>query len=136
MSRAKLYQILQTDAASAVSGALGAIGLKRENIYLTGIDSPHGEVFLIIKFGEMTRGMGPVNRSNVTVWAYDKDRDYQRIDQMLKRIRVLFEAVEATQTDTGWITTIRWTGDSEDLFDDVYRASARNSAYQMTDSGR
>ena len=136
MSRASLYQLLYVDASNASAGTLGAIGLLPGSIYTTGVDTPKGDTFLIIKFDDMRRGMGASNRTNVTIWVYDTNKDYRRIEQMLRRIRQLFEGTEATQTDTGWITAIRWTGDGADLFDDVYRASVRNSAFQMIDSGR
>ena len=136
MSRTFLYQTLADDADSVAAGTLGAIGLKSANIYTSGIDSPAGDVFLIIKFGGAEPGMAAVNRTNVTIWAYDKDKDYLRIERMLKRIRQVFESIEAQQTAEGWITAIEWTGDGDDLYDDVYRASTRNTAFRVTDSGR
>lgn len=136
MSRTYLYQKLVTDAQSIAAGTLGAIGLKAASVYASGIDTPEGELFIIIKFGDMQRGMAAVSRTNVTIWVYDRNKDYLRIEQILKRIRQMFESVEAQATAEGWITSIEWTGDSEDLVDDVYRASTRNSAFRVTDSGR
>lgn len=136
MSRTKLYQVLKQDATANSPGTLGAIGLHPDHIYAAGVDSPDGDLFVTIVFGNSDVGIGASKRTAVTVWVYDRDRDYLRIEAALKRIRALFEGVEAAKTVEGWITTIRWTGDSGDLADDVYRARVRNSDFIMVDSGR
>jgi hypothetical protein len=136
MSRTYIYQILKQDANSTATGTLGYIGLSPANVYTAGVDSPKGDVFVTVRFDESSPGFGGSNRTNIRVWAYDRDRDFLRIERMLKRIRTLLESVEATKTTEGWITTIKWTGDSPDLHDDIYRASARNSEFTLVDSGR
>jgi hypothetical protein len=136
VSRTKIYGILKQDASATSAGTLGAIGLAPGHIYAGGVDSPQGELFVTIVFGDSQPGFGDVLRTNVTIWAYDRDRDYLRIEAILKRIRLLFESLDAAQTTEGWITSIRWTGDSGDLSDDVYRARARNADFMMVDSGR
>lgn len=136
MSRTFLYSVIKQDSLSTAPGTLGTLGLQADNIYVAGMDTPKGDVFLTLRFGEMRRGFGASNRASAVVWAYDRDKDYLRIERMLFRVRELFEAVEAQKTAEGWITCIRWEGDSEDLADDVFRASARNSSFTVIDSGR
>lgn len=134
MSRTTVYQVLSTDADSSAPGSLGDIGLKKDNIYVSGKDTPEGEVFLLIRFGVRRRGYGGSYPGEVVVWAYDRNNDYLRIDRILKRIRDILTAVEARKTPEGFITTIRWVSESEDLSDDVYRASARNTLFEMVSS--
>lgn len=136
MSRTTIYQLLTQDAHSSAPDSLGGIGLHPEHIYAAGLDTPHGDVFVTIRFSTSSPGVGASKRTQFTVWAYDRDRDYLRIEAMLKRARYLLEGLEAVRTAEGWITTVEWTGDSEDLNDDIYKASARNSTFMMVDSGR
>lgn len=136
MSRTFVYSLLKTDANSTSLGSLGDIGLKPDNIYGAGVDTPQGEVFLAIRFGAQGPGHGPSNKGLFTIWAYDRNSDYLRIDQMLKRCRELLDSVSAQKTTEGWITTIDWESESEDLADDVYRASARNATFAIVSSGR
>lgn len=136
MSRTTIYQLIRQDAHFSAPGSLGGIGLEPEHVYAAGVDTPHGDVFVTIRFGTSDPGMGASKRTQVTVWAYDRDRDYLRVEAILRRIRILLEGLEAYRTAEGWITSIKWTGDSEDLNDDIYKASARNSSFTMIDSGR
>lgn len=136
MSRTTIYQLIRQDSSNSAPDALGGIGLLPENVYAAGIDTPRGELFVTIRFGLSDPGMGASKRTQVTVWAYDRDRDYLRIEAMLKRVRILLEGLEAARTAEGWITSVEWSGDSEDLYDDIYKASARNSTFMMIDSGR
>lgn len=136
MSRSYIYQLLKTDAHSTAPGSLGLIGLDPDNIYAAGVDEPRGRRFLIMRYGERTPGVGLSNRTELVVWAYDRDKDHDYVEAMLVRVRTLLEGIEAQQTAEGWITSIQWTGNSPDLFDDAYRAVGINSGYQVIASGR
>lgn len=137
MSRTYLYQALVQDANSVVSGSLGDLGIKGGNVYAGEVDSPEGDAFLILRFGPVSPGIGPVNIGPAFVWAYRRDSaDYLELDVVLKRIRDLFTAIEAQATAEGWITEIVWLGDSDDFSDDVYHAVARNASFTIVASGR
>jgi hypothetical protein len=136
MSRSFLYEAIRTDSFSPAPGALGDLGLDPDNIYAGDVDEPRGRKFLVLRYGPMTRGIGPSNRLELIVWAYDRDKDHDAVEALLTRVRTVLESIEAQKTTEGWITTVTWTGNSGDLYDDAYRAVGINSGYQVIASGR
>jgi hypothetical protein len=137
MSRTYLYQALVADAVSIAPGSLGDLGLNPGHIYTGEIDSPEGDLFLVLRFGETTPEIAPVNSGSTIVWAYERQSgDYLRLDKVLKRVRTMFIGIEAQKTNEGWITEVRWLGDSGDLADDIFHAITKNSSYNVIASGR
>lgn len=65
------------------------------------------------------------------VWVYDEPGDYTKIDTIVRRIRALMGEVVAQPVAGGHISSIRWTGDSPDLYDTVYKAIVRNTSYEV-----
>lgn len=136
MSRTFVYQTLVTDANSGDPESLGGVGITPASIYASGVDTPRGDTFLVVRFGSVGRGQSVSFRGEFTIWVYDKNNDYLRIDRIIKRCRYLLESIEAQKTLEGWITSISWSGSSDDLHDDVYRAHVRNAAFAIVSSGR
>jgi hypothetical protein len=136
VSRSYIYQLLKTDAHSTAPGSLGVLGVEPAHIYAGDTDEPRGRQFIILRYGPLVRGISQSNRVELVVWAYDRDKDHDAVEVVQKRVREILEVVEAQKTAEGWITTIVWTGNSPDLYDDAYRAVGINSGYQVIASGR
>lgn len=136
MSRTFIYQSLKEDALSAAPDSLGTLGLQADNIYSGDVDEPRGRRFIVLRYGERQPGIGPSNRVELIVWAYDRDKDHDAVELLQKRVRVVLEGIEAQQTLEGWITLIEWTGNGPDIYDDAYRAVGITSGYTVITSGR
>lgn len=129
-TRDVVWQRLTTDPQLAVLGidSLTTFGVM-------GADSPRREgVWVVLRWGLIEPGPGRDSLSNVVnldVWAYNAEPDYKPVVDVLQRCRALLVGMEGFSG----VSSVQWTGDSEDLWDDVYRAVTRNSSYRIAASG-
>jgi hypothetical protein len=66
---------------------------------------------------------------------HDTPGDYFRINQILKRLRVLLSTLETQgDPDGGYITDVLWQGNSDDFYDDEAKTINRYAQYQLTGS--
>jgi hypothetical protein len=118
-ARAALYTLLDTDAELETLGV--------QAVYPTNaVDTPAEDCFLVVRWDPTTAAFGTVGADRVQIWAHDKDRDYGRIDSILRRLRQLLTAqVHLSGADGQTLVTAEWRGESQDLFDDGYQTVAR-----------
>jgi hypothetical protein len=94
----------------------------------------------------LLRGQGPdltlkgSHTQEVVLWVYDQPRYYERIDQAHKIARAAFLAAAPrskvlADATTVWLTCVEWNGESEDNYDDQWRASTRSASYNFVGSG-
>ena len=99
-----------------------------------------------IRMMPLERGIGPdgtlkgSHRQEVVLWIYDEPRYYERIDQAHKIARAAFLAAAPrskviADTTTVWLTCVEWNGESEDNYDDQWRASTRSASFWFVGSG-
>lgn len=105
------------------------------------IDTPEERPFLNLIWGDTNEGLSVVKRRLLTVWVHDVPEDYSRIDAIVFRLRSVLTAIEgASWTEnggqSGWVTAIRWEGDSGDLADDGHGTIVRTSSYSIIGSGQ
>jgi hypothetical protein len=134
-----VYQTLAADSA------LAALGFADENIYANAApDSPpetESGVWMVLNWGEELPGVtGQRGRTRTTVraltmWLYDRQRDYGTINSGLKRLLDIMEALEQASTGAGMLTCATWQGDGVDGYDDVYQAVYRTSTYTIVANG-
>lgn len=110
-------------------------GITQESQFAGDVDTPGPRPYIVYRWGGALPGVDVSRVRTLTVWFHDHPNDYTRIDAMVRRVRSLFEATYAVQTETGWITDIRWTTDSDDLTDDGTRTICRTSTYTIVGSG-
>lgn len=124
-ARAALYSLLADD------GVL--VGLGVEAIYpVNAVDTPPEECFLIIRWDDTTKAYGVTGSNRATVWAHDKDRDYERITGVLQRIEDLLAGAVHRAGEDGWtLTQADWLGQGPDLFDSGYETCTRYSDFQV-----
>lgn len=137
MSRTFVQGLLVADANSNVAGSLKTLGVVPEAIYAAeAADDIKVWPFIVHRWGTIVKGIGASKRQYVDIWAHDRNRDYVRIDAIMKRVETLFNAVGAEDAAEGWITQIDWQGSSSDLRDDGYDTVTRNSTFLVIGSTR
>lgn len=92
--------------------------------------------YLVTKFRETTPGASRTSRRHlVELWAYDEPRDYTRLEKGLDAaFAVLHErsgGPVVAEGETTWLVEGTWESTSNDLTDDVLRASTRYSTYTL-----
>jgi hypothetical protein len=139
--RALVYQVVAHDAQ------LITLGLGESNTFANGApDSPPDRVWGVLRWGPEVPGLagqrgraGRVTDREVTLWVYDKQHDYGRINDIIKRWCEVMEGIDAQRTGIdptdGWVVQCDWQGDGDDTYDDVYEAWAKPSTYRIIASG-
>lgn len=137
MSRTYLQSVLSADAALATPGTLGYLGLSAEALFAAeSADDVTLFPFLTHRWGPVTKGVGNSVRQSVDIWVHDRDRDYVRIDAILKRVKAILTSVESITATEGHISQIDYEGSSPDLRDDGYDTITRNSTFTVIGSTR
>jgi hypothetical protein len=120
------------------SAPLAALGYDEPNIFpIYAPDSPDSRRWMVLRWGAVSRGIGPANKEALTVWIYNREPDYDPIIAAIKEIKALLPTLVAQRfTDgSGAVLGADWQGDTDDSYDDAYRAYMRNTAWQLTASG-
>lgn len=119
------------------SPELANLGLNADTISPTfSPDGPSGDRFLVLRWGSTGRGIGAVNRVGLECWAYNRQPDYGPIADALMEIRRLLPTLAATvMAPTEAVVAVDYGGDSDDLYDDGYRAYTRWTSHTITASG-
>jgi hypothetical protein len=88
--------------------------------------------FLIVSWQPGSAAFGKHGSEAVLVWAHDKDRDYTAVDAALSRVRdLLHDATHIVGEDGRTLTTARWNGVSDDLYDDGYGTVTKNADFTV-----
>lgn len=133
--RTLVYDTLKVDAQ------LIALGIDEDSLYPNfSADSPAADQqrWVVLRWGVVEPPFAPqvpVRPQTLTLWAYDRERDFAAIAAILRRCRTLLTDLSAVWTGDGHLLEIQQTGSSEDLWDDGYQAVTRNEAYRMVASG-
>lgn len=104
-------------------------------------DSPAAtlQVWAVLNWGIEEPPLGrdtTTRRRFVSVWAYDRQRRYDRIEAILGRVRDLLYPLKAVNYAAGgWITEVTDNGTSEDLWDPAYNAATKNWQLTIVSSG-
>lgn len=121
------------------SPALEALGLNAENISPNfSPDGPAGDRFLVMRWGTTTRGVGSVNQVRLGCWAYNRQPDYFPVVKILEEVRRLLPTlvgVVMSPSPMEAVLGVDYEGDSDDLYDDGYRAYTRWTSHTITASG-
>jgi hypothetical protein len=122
-SRAAVQSLLQDDPI--------LIGLGVGAVYgANAVDTPAEDLFLIVSWNVKDLAFKSTATTRLTVWAHDKDRDYGRIADVLRRVRdVLLDAVHVAGADGWTLTLVEWDGEGPDLFDEGYNTVTRYSDF-------
>lgn len=111
---------------------LNTLGINEDHVWAAGaLDGPQPTPFMVIRWGNTNRGIGPVNSAECTLYVHDDPGDYGRINDILHRSRQVMLALAASGATANWIIDVQWQGDSGDLADDVYKTVMRNGSFNV-----
>lgn len=129
-------------AALSNDSVLTGLQITSASLFTThDVDTPQARPFVVLRWQNTVPGLGDddtrwVNTRRLQVWAHDDPGDYDRIDQILQRVRVVLKQLVGVNTgESGsWIAETNWEGDSDDLSDEAVGTITRNSSYSFTGS--
>lgn len=99
-------------------------------------DAVEASRFLVFRWGVTAPGIGNVNRVDLGCWVYNREADYGPIAAALLEMRRLIPTLEGVRmSPTEAVLGIGYNGDSDDLYDDGYRAWTRYTSHTITASG-
>jgi len=122
---------------------LNSLGINENSLFGTlAADSPSADLqkWMVIRWGLEE---APLHRDTtsrrrfLSVWGYDRRRDFADIDLMLHRARAVLYPLKGINYNgsDGWITEVTDNGFSDDVWDPDYEASTRNWQATIIASG-
>ena len=129
--RQYIYDKIRTDPI------ITSLGFDQDSMFNTNdVDTPQVRPMMVFRWGASSVGLDVVNFRTFQVWVHDEPTDYTLIDTALERVRMVLTSVsgESTGDDDKWVSQIEWTGDSDDLDDDVQRTVTRYSQFNLVGS--
>lgn len=140
--REGVWQLLRADATLMAYGAGSGSADDKLAIFPNfTLDSPAAGLtrWMTLRWGAAD---SPVGRDSETrpvpmsVWCYDRERDFTVIGGALGRVRILMKAVQGLALPgSGYLTAADWSFSSEDIWDDTYEAVARGETYRLVTNG-
>lgn len=134
---------LRTVVFNALAGdpALNALGIDVESLYPNHApDSPAATQmrWAVLRWGVAEPSLGRDTTARpiaMSLWVYDREKDFGDIDAILKRARAVLLAMPLMATGDGSIIGVDWALSSEDLVDETYDAVVRSETYRVVASG-
>jgi hypothetical protein len=116
---------------------LNFLGLSQENLYpqYSATQPPQENFFVVLRWGPTGVGIGSAAPVDLSIWAYEREPDYSRISDVLKRCKRVVPMLTSASTGDGWVLGVEDTGGSPDLYDDVWARYTRNHTFRITASG-
>lgn len=123
-------------AAIIGDATLQSLGVVDGGVLSGDIDTPEPRPLLNLKWGTTTPAPfgGVAQRTTLAIWVHDEPNDYERIDSICRRLRVLLPSLMGLQDVADYVSQISWDGDGPDLKDDGHRTVARVSNYTINGS--
>jgi len=123
-ARAAVQTLLEDDADLQVIGV--------EAVYAAdSVDTPAEDCFVVIRWQPSIWSFRNKATDAFTVWVHDREHDYGRIQDALKRIQDIFaDAVHVRGTDGWTLTQADWRGEGPDLTDGGYDTRTRYADFQ------
>lgn len=124
-------------AALLADSTLQSLGIVSDDYILSGeVDSPAVRPFINLKWG--TTNPAPfgnvAQQTTLVAWVHDEPNDYERIDAILRRLRVLIPSLVGLRDTHDYVSQASWTGDGVDLKDDGHRTIVRQGNYTLNGS--
>lgn len=123
-------------AAIIADSTLTTLGVVPEGVLTGDIDTPEPRPFLNLKWGTTNPAPfgGSAMRTTLAIWVHDSPNDYERIDAICRRLRVLLPSLLGLQDTDDYVSQIAWDGDGVDLKDDGHRTITRVANYSLNGS--
>lgn len=98
-------------------------------------DKPVAPFAVLAWQGVAAVGRGRTGLPRLTLWVYEPRGSYATIDNALRRATIVLEGASDYTFAGERISQADFEGSSVDLYDDIYRANARNAGYRVVGSG-
>jgi hypothetical protein len=122
-------------AAIIGDAPLIALGVTSGGTLAGDVDTPEPRPFLNLKWGTTNPALGGVaQQTTLSIWVHDTPGDYERIDSICRRLRVLLPSLLGLADLDDYVSQIAWTGDGADGQDDGHRTIYRQSNYTLNGS--
>jgi hypothetical protein len=124
-ARAALHSLIEDDPT--------LLGLGVETVYSSNaVDTPSEECFIVVRWDSTEAAFKTVGRDRCSIWVHDKNRDYGRINEALRRIKDLLTDTTHRVGADGWtLTTAEWNGEGPDLLDNGFNTVTRFSDFTV-----
>lgn len=108
-------------------------GIGVQNVYAANsVDTPPESLFIIIKWEPSELAFKSVGYDRVSIWVHDTNRDYGRINEVLRRLKELLPDTVHREGEDGWtLTTAEWRSEGPDLFDSGYNTVTRYTEFTV-----
>lgn len=124
-SRAAVHTLLEEDPELLSLGVQTVYGSNA-------VDTPGEDFFLVVRWENTVRAYKTTGSSRCSVWAHDKQRDYERINSALRRVRDLLTSTVHRAGEDGWVmTSAEWNGEGPDLYDGGFGTIARYADFTV-----
>lgn len=122
--------------AILADATLIGLGVVETGVLAGDVDSFADRPFLNMKWGARNPGMSTETATSLTIWVHDDPNDYTRVAAICARLAVLLPSIvgQADTVSGGWISQIRWDGDSGDLSDDGHRTITKQVNFTIIGS--
>jgi hypothetical protein len=123
-------------AAILADATLIGLGVVDTGVLAGDVDSFADRPFLNLKWGVRNPGMATETATALTIWVHDDPNDYARIAAICARLSVLLPSIVglADPVSGGWVSQVRWDGDSSDLSDDGHRTIVKQCNFTIIGS--
>lgn len=110
------------------------MGVTAEATLAGDVDTLAGRPFLNLKWGpdvpSFRESLAIV--STLAVWVHDEPGDFDLINKILQRLRILLPSIQAVVSSNGSeVQVITWQGNGPDLQDDGHRTIVKVGNYQV-----
>lgn len=115
---------------------LQSLGVVASGVLTGDVDTPEPRPFLNLKWGATNPAPygGAAQRTVLAIWVHDVPNDYDRIDSICRRLRVLMPSLLGLPDVSDYVSQVEWNGDGGDLRDDGHRTITRVSNYTINGS--
>lgn len=115
---------------------LAGLGVVEAGVLAGDVDSFNARPFLNMKWGIRSPGMGTEVSQVLVIWVHDDPNDYTRVAAICARLSVLLPSIVGLRDTVsgGWISQIRWDGESTDLADDGHKTIFRQCTFTIIGS--
>lgn len=122
-------------SAIVADATLVTFGVTPEGVLAGDIDTPEPRPFLNLKWGTTNPALkGAAQQTTLVIWVHDNPNDYERIDNICRRLRVLLPSLVGMQDVNDYVSQIAWTGYGPDLKDDGHRTITRQANFTLNGS--
>lgn len=113
---------------------LQALGVTPEATIAGDVDTPEGRPFLNLKWGQDDPSyIGTLTvRTPLAVWVHHTPTDFDPINKILTRLRILLPSIEGVVSPDGSeVQVITWKGNGPDLQDNGHRTIVKVGNYEV-----